>query len=175
MLAGEIKKQAEDLESHGNTTMLVQQNDQFIGIVTLMDVARKDARATLAELAKKGIRKMIMLTGDNQQVAEAIAKEIGITDAWGNLMPEQKVEAIDRLRVSEKKVISSEVGFAIEGEEEIAERGGAFGFVAVQASEEADADGFGAALRSDEEIARNEKIPSSDARVRQWLAHEAGG
>jgi len=104
VLPGEIKKQAEDLESQGNTTMLVQQNDQFIGIVTLMDVARKDARATLAELAKKGIRKMIMLTGDNQKVAEAIAKEIGITDAWGNLMPEQKVEAIDRLRVSEKKV-----------------------------------------------------------------------
>ena len=47
---------------------------------------------------------MIMLTGDNQKVAEAIAKEIGITDAWGNLMPEQKVEAIEKLRAGEKKV-----------------------------------------------------------------------
>jgi len=45
-----------------------------------------------------------MLTGDNQKVAEAIAKEIGITDAWGNLMPEQKVAAIEKLKSSEKKV-----------------------------------------------------------------------
>ena len=64
----------------------------------------QDAKETLAQLKKIGIRKMIMLTGDNQKVAEAIAKEIGITDAWGNLMPEQKVEAIEKLRSSEKKV-----------------------------------------------------------------------
>ena len=47
---------------------------------------------------------MIMLTGDNQKVAEAIAKDIGITDAWGNLLPEEKVTAIDQLRKTEKKV-----------------------------------------------------------------------
>jgi Cd2+/Zn2+-exporting ATPase len=103
-LPDEIRKQAEDLESKGNTTMLVQQNDKYIGIVTLMDVARKDAKETLAQLSKVGIRKMIMLTGDNQKVAEAIAKEIGITDAWGNLLPEQKVAAIEKLRSTEKKV-----------------------------------------------------------------------
>lgn len=103
-LPDDIKSKTEDLEKQGNTTMLVQQNDKYIGIITLMDVARKNAKETLAQLNKEGIRKMIMLTGDNQQVAEAIAKEIGITDAWGNLMPEQKVEAIEKLRTSEKKV-----------------------------------------------------------------------
>lgn len=103
-LPADIKTKVEELEKQGNTTMLVQQNEQFIGIVTLMDVARKDAKETLAKLSKIGIRKMIMLTGDNQQVAEAIAKEIGITEAWGNLMPEQKVAAIEKLRTSEKKV-----------------------------------------------------------------------
>jgi Cd2+/Zn2+-exporting ATPase len=103
-LPDDIKRQAEDLESKGNTTMLVQQNDKYIGIVTLMDVARKDAKETLAQLNKTGIRKMIMLTGDNQKLAEAIAKEIGITEAWGNLLPEQKVQAIEKLRSSEKKV-----------------------------------------------------------------------
>lgn len=103
-LPDDIKKQIEDLESKGNTTMLVQQNNQYIGIITLLDVARKDAKETLAQLNKEGIRKMIMLTGDNQKVAEAIAKEIGITEAWGNLMPEQKVEAVEKLRISEKKV-----------------------------------------------------------------------
>lgn len=100
----DIKTKLEDLEKQGNTSMLVQQNDKYIGIITLMDVARQDAKETLAALEKIGIRKMIMLTGDNQQVAEAIAKEIGITDARGNLLPEQKVEAIEKLKRTEKKV-----------------------------------------------------------------------
>jgi Zn2+/Cd2+-exporting ATPase len=103
-LPEEIKSRTEQLEKQGNTTMLVQQDNKYIGIITLMDVARKDAKETLAELNRKGIRRMIMLTGDNQKVAEAIAKEIGITDAWGNLLPEQKVEAIEKLRTKEKKV-----------------------------------------------------------------------
>jgi Cd2+/Zn2+-exporting ATPase len=103
-LPADLKTKVEDLESKGNTTMIVQQDNKFINIVTLMDVARKDAKETLAQLSKEGIRKMIMLTGDNQKVAEAIAKEIGITVAWGNLMPEQKVAAIEKLRTDEKKV-----------------------------------------------------------------------
>ena len=103
-LPDDIKVKVEELEKQGNTTMLVRQNDKYIGIVTLMDVARKDAKETLAQLNRLGIRKMIMLTGDNQKVAEAVAKEIGITDAWGNLLPEQKVQAIEKLRTDEKKV-----------------------------------------------------------------------
>lgn len=103
-LPDDIRAKAEELEKQGNTTMLVQQNDNYIGIVTLMDVARADAKETLAQLENVGIRRMIMLTGDNQKVAEAIAKEIGITDAWGNLLPEQKVQAIEKLRTNEKKV-----------------------------------------------------------------------
>ncbi len=103
-LPDDINAKVEELESKGNTTMIVHQNDRFIGIVTLMDVARQDAKETLTQLKHVGIRKMIMLTGDNQKVAEAIAKEIGITDAWGNLLPEQKVQAIEKLRSSEKKV-----------------------------------------------------------------------
>jgi Zn2+/Cd2+-exporting ATPase len=103
-LPSEIQEKMVELETKGNTSMLVQQDDRYIGIITLMDVARKDAKNTLTVLKKMGIRKMIMLTGDNQQVAEAIAKDIGITDALGNLLPEQKVLAIDKLRKEEKKV-----------------------------------------------------------------------
>jgi Cd2+/Zn2+-exporting ATPase len=104
VLPEDVSARVIKLEEQGNTTMLVQQNDQFIGIIALTDVARKDAREALAALNKLGIRKMIMLTGDNQKVAEAIAKEIGITEAWGNLLPEQKVQAIEKLKATEKKV-----------------------------------------------------------------------
>lgn len=103
-LSDDIKRQVADFEAKGNTTMLVQQDNVLIGIVTLMDTARADAKETLAALQKMGIKRMIMLTGDNQKVAEAIAKEIGITDAMGGLLPEQKVAAIDKLRTDEKQV-----------------------------------------------------------------------
>jgi len=103
-LPDEIRRQVEDLEGKGNTTMIAKQDENFIAIITLLDVPRADAKETLAQLKEKGIRKMIMLTGDNSKVAQAIAKEIGITDAWGNLLPEQKVEAIEKLRREEGKV-----------------------------------------------------------------------
>ncbi|RYY96870.1 MAG: heavy metal translocating P-type ATPase [Chitinophagaceae bacterium] len=99
-----VRSRVEELEKQGNTTMLVQQDNQFIGIVTLMDVARAEAREALAQLNKAGIRKMVMLTGDNQMVAEAIANDIGIREAWGNLLPEQKVRAIQKIRSEERRV-----------------------------------------------------------------------
>jgi Cd2+/Zn2+-exporting ATPase len=102
--AGEIAQKVKSLESEGNTTMLIRQNDNYIGILALMDTPRGEAKNTLERLKKIGIKRMILLTGDNQQVADAVAKEIGLTDAWGSLLPEEKVEAIKKLREKESKV-----------------------------------------------------------------------
>ncbi len=99
-----IKEKVEALEEKGNTTMLVRRNDTYIGILALMDTPRKEAKSTLEQLKKVGIKRMIMLTGDNQKVADAVAQEIGITDAWGNLLPEQKVDAIKKLKENKSKV-----------------------------------------------------------------------
>ena len=99
-----IRAQVEALEERGNTTMLVRRNNAYIGILALMDTPRKEAKSTLQQLKKVGIKRMIMLTGDNQKVADAVAQEIGITDAWGGLLPEQKVDAIKSLKENETKV-----------------------------------------------------------------------
>jgi Cd2+/Zn2+-exporting ATPase len=99
-----LLKQVEDLEKQGNTTMLVKRDKDFIGLLALMDVPRKEAKHVLSELSTLGIKKMIMLTGDNQQVADSVAKQIGITEAWGDLMPEDKVKAVQKLDKTEKMV-----------------------------------------------------------------------
>ena len=93
----EIDQKMADLESTGNTAMIVHQADEYLGIIAAMDVARPEAISTLAALKKIGIKKMVMLTGDNQKVANAIAKNIGITDPLGSLLPEDKVTAIEKL------------------------------------------------------------------------------
>lgn len=103
-ISQEVLLQVDGYEQAGNTTMLVGQDDRLIGILTLMDMPRVDAKDTLIRLKALGIERMIMLTGDNQNVAETIAKEIGLTDAWGGLMPEQKVDAIEKLKGSVGKV-----------------------------------------------------------------------
>jgi Cd2+/Zn2+-exporting ATPase len=100
----ETEEQVRELEGGGNTTMLIRRNAEYIGMIALMDTPRESAKATLAELKKIGIKRMIMLTGDNQQVADAVAKEIGLTDAWGSLLPEEKVDAIKKLKEQESKV-----------------------------------------------------------------------
>lgn len=99
-----IVEKVEALEQRGNTTVLVRQNDTYIGILAVMDTPRDDAESTLVQLKKMGIKRMVMLTGDNQKVADAVANEIGITDAWGNLLPEEKVDAIKKLKEVECKI-----------------------------------------------------------------------
>lgn len=99
-----IVQQVVKLETEGNTTMLLRRNAEYIGIIAVMDTPRKEAAEVLRQLPKIGIRKMIMLTGDNQKVGDAVAKQIGITEAWGGLLPEDKVEAIRRLKEREKQV-----------------------------------------------------------------------
>jgi Cd2+/Zn2+-exporting ATPase len=103
-LPAALLQQVDTLEQQGNTTMLVTADQLFIGVLALMDVARAEAKDTIAQLRTLGIKKMIMLTGDNQQVAQAIASQIGLTEARGNLLPEQKVQALEELRISEQKV-----------------------------------------------------------------------
>ncbi|WP_037321287.1 heavy metal translocating P-type ATPase [Salegentibacter sp. Hel_I_6] len=99
-----IATKVRGLEGGGNTTMLIRKNKEYIGIIALMDTPREAAKKTLSELKEIGIKRMIMLTGDNQKVADAVAEEIGLTDAWGSLLPEEKVEVIKKLKEKESKV-----------------------------------------------------------------------
>lgn len=100
----DISNKVKELEGGGNTTMLIRRNKEYIGIIALMDTPREAAKETLKKLKEIGIKRMIMLTGDNQKVADAVAKEIGLTDAWGSLLPEEKVDAIKKLKEQESKV-----------------------------------------------------------------------
>ncbi|WP_335965025.1 heavy metal translocating P-type ATPase [Galbibacter sp. PAP.153] len=100
----EIAEKVKALEGEGKTTMLIKRGNEFIGMLGLMDTPREKAKETLAQLKKIGIKKMIMLTGDNQKVADAVAEEIGLTEARGSLLPEEKVEAIKKLAEQENKL-----------------------------------------------------------------------
>jgi Cd2+/Zn2+-exporting ATPase len=86
------------LEHAGRTTMIVRLGDKYLGVLGVMDTPRESASTTVAQLRELGIDRMIMISGDNQIVASAVAREVGIDEAWGDLMPADKVDAIKRLR-----------------------------------------------------------------------------
>lgn len=96
-----LRKSVEKLKTAGRTTMIVRRGDIYLGVLGLMDTPREAARNVIARLRELGIRRMIMLSGDNQQVADAVAKEVGLDEAWGDLMPDDKVAAIKKLSVQE--------------------------------------------------------------------------
>ncbi|MBL8829017.1 MAG: heavy metal translocating P-type ATPase, partial [Planctomycetaceae bacterium] len=91
------REQVRLLESQGRSTMIVRYADQYLGVLGLMDTPRAGASATIVKLRSLGVQRLIMLSGDNQQVAGAVAKQLGLDEAWGDLMPAKKVEFIKQL------------------------------------------------------------------------------
>ncbi len=94
----------QQLVESGRTTMVVRQGLRFLGVLGVMDTPRPVAAQVMAELRQLGIKRLIMISGDNQQVADAVAKTVGLTEAHGDLMPEEKVEAIKKLSREHGKV-----------------------------------------------------------------------
>lgn len=94
-LPDDLEKELAQLENQGHTAMVVLEEKEYIGIIGVQDTARPEAKESIHQLQNKaGIQKIIMLTGDNQRVGDSIAKELGISGALGDLLPEDKVEAI---------------------------------------------------------------------------------
>jgi Cd2+/Zn2+-exporting ATPase len=88
------------LEKEGRTVFVVRHGERYLGAVGLMDTPRAAARPVIARLRALGMTQLVMLSGDNQQVADTVARSVGIDRAFGNLMPEDKVEAIKKLRAA---------------------------------------------------------------------------
>jgi Cd2+/Zn2+-exporting ATPase len=97
-----LQATVESLEREGKTTMLVygptrDEHVCFLGVIALADTPRQTAEIVLRELERLGISKTVMLTGDNDRVAAAIARRVGLSHYQADLLPEQKVEAIQSL------------------------------------------------------------------------------
>ena len=90
-----------DLEERGRTTMVVRRADEYLGAIGLMDTPREAAAGVILRLRKLDISRMVMMSGDNGRVAEAVTEQVGLDEAWGDLMPEDKVAAIQRFRAEQ--------------------------------------------------------------------------
>jgi Cd2+/Zn2+-exporting ATPase len=71
---------------------------EILGILAIGDTIRTEAKEAFNKMYEVGVKKVVMLSGDNQRTASAIASEAGIKEAWGDLLPEQKVDKIKELK-----------------------------------------------------------------------------
>lgn len=85
-------------ETEGRTAILVAEGQDILGIIFIADTPREDALDMVFRLKSSGVQKVVMLTGDNERVAKAIAAKLGIDEYYAEMMPEKKVEAIRNLR-----------------------------------------------------------------------------
>lgn len=95
---------ARRLERYGRTVVMVRKGDRYLGSLGLMDTPRPPARRVIERLRALGIERILMLSGDNQSVADAIAQSLKLDEAKGGLMPEDKVRVIQELKAQEGRV-----------------------------------------------------------------------
>ena len=113
VLLGNVKL----LQEHGlkvadkssiGTVVYVSKDEEYIGNIVISDEIRDESKETIKKLKALGIRKTIMLSGDKKTTAEQVGKEIGIDEIYGELLPQEKVEMMDRIlknKKGKKKVI----------------------------------------------------------------------
>lgn len=79
------------------TTLYLAEEDTYLGCIVISDSVRPDVPAMLAGLKKQGVNKLVMLTGDKEEVGKKVAESIGITHVFGNLLPGDKVAKVEQL------------------------------------------------------------------------------
>lgn len=99
----EVSKSMEALEREGKTAMLIAIDKKYAGIVAVADTVKGTSKAAISRLKKMGLD-VVMITGDNTQTAQAIAKQVGIDHVIAEVLPEGKAEEVKKLQAQGKKV-----------------------------------------------------------------------
>jgi Zn2+/Cd2+-exporting ATPase len=105
-LPEELRKMAQSLEQEGKTVVWVAKNPtpqarrgaEVMGVIAIADEVRSQASATISRLKQLGIEQIVMLTGDNEETAQSVAKAVGIDQVYAHLLPEDKLDVIRLLQ-----------------------------------------------------------------------------
>jgi manganese/zinc-transporting P-type ATPase C len=92
------------LQDEGKTLLYVGTQGEAIGLIALRDTLRDDTPAVLAGLRHRGVRHLVMLTGDHRRRADALARELGIDEVFAEQIPEEKARVLEQLRAEGRRV-----------------------------------------------------------------------
>src|SRR5699024_1171956 len=100
---GDAEQALIDYEADGKTAMLIAIDGKYRGIVAVADTIKETAPQAISELQEEGLE-VIMLTGDNERTAQAIAKQVGIDHVIAQVLPEEKADKVKEIQLQDKKV-----------------------------------------------------------------------
>ncbi|WP_410507830.1 heavy metal translocating P-type ATPase [Methanosarcina hadiensis] len=99
-----VEDEISRLQNEGKTVMMLGDDSRILGLIAVADVLRENSGQAVRKLKKAGIKKVIMLTGDNESTARAIAAKSGVDDFRADLLPEDKLDTIKGLLAEHGKV-----------------------------------------------------------------------
>ncbi len=95
--AAELKPEAEEMRNRGETVVFAAVDGRAAGLLGIADPVKPEAPQAIGELRREGLR-VVMLTGDNETTAAAVARQVGISDFEGGVLPDHKVDAVKKLQ-----------------------------------------------------------------------------
>lgn len=87
------------------TIIYVSLDNQYIGYMTFKDVVRTESKQTLSALKELGVQNLVMLTGDQQEIAEEIAHQVGITNVYAHCLPQDKISVLKNTKKEERPIV----------------------------------------------------------------------
>jgi Cu+-exporting ATPase len=93
----DFENKIEQFEKQGKTTMIVSENKKIIGVIAVADAVKEDSIKAISLMTSAGYR-TIMITGDNETTAKAIAEKVGIKEVIANVLPEDKAKKVEELQ-----------------------------------------------------------------------------
>lgn len=97
-IPADIEKYIAEEEAEGQTAIIIANAEKILGVISIADTIREDAIPLVKRLKASGIKKVVMLTGDNQRAAAAISRKLGLDDYYAELLPEDKVRILQKLQ-----------------------------------------------------------------------------
>ncbi len=103
-IPADVERQATEFEAEGKTVAWLAREGEVVGLIVASDTLRPWVEAAVAELRQLGVRRVVLLTGDNERAAAAIARQAGIVEVAANLLPEDKIATVRRLQAEGRRV-----------------------------------------------------------------------
>src|SRR5690606_1981595 len=99
-LSEEVKKDVERFEKNGNSLVLTAVDGELKVLMGIRDQIRPGVKKVLQNLKKLGVQNLVVLSGDNQGTVDLVARELGLTEAHGHMLPEEKSAYIEKMQVT---------------------------------------------------------------------------